>query len=249
MKYIAKEIEENVNISKNNALMVFFRIIITIILILITIYISFGIIINIGVKYIPVTWEINITKSFVNKIDSIFPEKALEIEKRIDTLTNNNRKYFVKILKSDEINAFALPGNNIVIYDALLNNITDEELDFVLAHEVGHFQNRDISKKYARLFIFSILSSFISKDQGQSIFFDILNNTEMKFSQTDEINADKYAFELIYKKYKNLDSAESFFNKILKDKKLSKFDYYFSSHPHPEKRIDKIKEYKRLLNN
>jgi len=75
----------------------------------------------------------------------------------------------------------------------------------------------------------------------------------MKHSQKQELAADNRALDLLQKHYKNVNGAVSFLEKQQKDNKVSKFLYYFSTHPHPENRLkqlqDKIKEKHYILNN
>ena len=47
-------------------------------------------------------------------------------------------QYTFKVLNSNVINAFAAPGGPVLITKALAQSLTDQELAFVLAHEVGH---------------------------------------------------------------------------------------------------------------
>jgi Zn-dependent protease with chaperone function len=53
-------------------------------------------------------------------------------------------QYKIHIIPDPRINAMALPGGNIVVFSALIKETGSEnELAFVLAHELGHFANRD----------------------------------------------------------------------------------------------------------
>ena len=52
--------------------------------------------------------------------------------------------YHFLLLKSDDINAFAAPGGLILVTRGLVDCCaTEDELAAVLAHEIGHVQNRD----------------------------------------------------------------------------------------------------------
>jgi predicted Zn-dependent protease len=56
----------------------------------------------------------------------------------------------VGILDTDELNAFATPGGYILITKGLLNLIkSEEELAGVLAHEIGHINNKHLYKSVA----------------------------------------------------------------------------------------------------
>jgi beta-barrel assembly-enhancing protease len=56
-----------------------------------------------------------------------------------------------KVVRSEDINAFAMPGGKIVVFDALLDKIkTPEELAGLLAHEATHVKKRHSLKGLAR---------------------------------------------------------------------------------------------------
>ena len=42
------------------------------------------------------------------------------------------------VIESKDINAFALPGGKVAIYTGLLHIINDDELAYVLGHEIAH---------------------------------------------------------------------------------------------------------------
>lgn len=47
-----------------------------------------------------------------------------------------------------EVNACAFESGHIVVCSALLNLLDDEEVAFVLAHEMGHLKARHCSERY-----------------------------------------------------------------------------------------------------
>ena len=50
----------------------------------------------------------------------------------------------VHVNKNPAINALALPGGQVVLFSGLLDKVNSEnELAFVLAHEMGHYMHRD----------------------------------------------------------------------------------------------------------
>lgn len=59
-------------------------------------------------------------------------------------------QYFVGILDSSEINAFATPGGYILLTSGLLNFVENEhELAGVMAHEMGHINHKHLFKEVA----------------------------------------------------------------------------------------------------
>lgn len=76
---------------------------------------------------------------------------VLEEEKRLrDCLvsvlknTGCQKKFGLRIAESDAPEAFACVGNVIAISKPLMNELTDDELKGVLAHELGHLVSRDL---------------------------------------------------------------------------------------------------------
>jgi predicted Zn-dependent protease len=55
------------------------------------------------------------------------------------------------LIRKDEINAFALPDNHLVVYTGLIEACTNEaELAGVLCHELAHIQKRHVMKKLVK---------------------------------------------------------------------------------------------------
>src|SRR5688572_15007542 len=55
------------------------------------------------------------------------------------------------IIKSDEINAFALPNNHLVVYSGLiLASENEAELSGVLSHEIAHMELNHVMKKLVK---------------------------------------------------------------------------------------------------
>jgi predicted Zn-dependent protease len=78
----------------------------------------------------------------------------------------------ISFFKSKEINAFAIPGNKIIIFSELIDfTETEEEFLGIIAHEIAHIEKNHVSKK-------------ISKEIGIStlyaLFFSSFNNEIIK---------------------------------------------------------------------
>jgi predicted Zn-dependent protease len=62
-----------------------------------------------------------------------------------------------KIINSEEINAFTLPGGHIFIHTGLMNlSANESELASALAHELGHAAARHVTRQATRSRIFSL---------------------------------------------------------------------------------------------
>ena len=78
--------------------------------------------------------------------------RAYDVDERMTAATNDFAKSIdfktsypirVTVVKEDEVNAFALPGGHIVVFDKIIRQMkTKEELAALLAHEVAHVHYR-----------------------------------------------------------------------------------------------------------
>ncbi len=104
----------------------------------------------------------------------------------------------VSVLDSKIANAFALPGRHIVITSAMLEAADNpDQLAGVLAHELGHVQERHSLNRVIRAYGIGLLFQLVA---GQGELFNAvggLGNTlvDSKFSRDDEGLADALAVE------------------------------------------------------
>ena len=175
--------------------------------------------------------RINSIKSRILKIDSKFPKTS-----NLD----------INVIEEKQLNALCYPNGNIYITSALYKELkTDEQLTFVIAHEMAHYRHKDHLLNLRRSLsngVVLILAAFANPNNKQieTIIDDTLNITDLKFSRGVEANADKYAIKVMNALYGNAKAGVDVMN-ILKDK--NRFDVEFlSSHPNLDKRINYIRK-------
>ena len=250
MPYVAKEIKGNVNVSSKSPLKELASLLVSILGILLIIYIVLGFAVNAVVPRLPEEFETRLekfyTSLYIKEIEQSAAEKEIQallnrLVEKLDTAQDNR----VHIVESKKTNALALPGRNILVFTTLLKEIDSQnELSFVLAHELGHFAHRDHLKALGRSLIFFILSTvFTGQDSSVSNFLgNSLAKAEMKFSQGQEKAADSFAVDLLNKRYGHVSGAVEFLERIKDKEKAPKFLYFFATHPHPENRIKAIEK-------
>lgn len=95
----------------------------------------------------------------------------------------------ITVVSSDMVNAFALPGGNIVVYTGLLNELkTYPELAALLSHEFTHVNNKHATKSIfrqlgSRVFLGLLLGNFTSI-------------TSVMIDQADQFKSLKYSRRL-----------------------------------------------------
>jgi len=246
-EYIPKELKGNVNISQTSPLKNFFVLLGGLLGIIISLYVILGFAVDIIVPKISINFEKAIGGVFLKKFKRM--DNNRENQNILDRLSRempaSGLTYRVYTVPGKRVNAIALPGGNIILFSGLLDKVGSEnEIAFVLAHELGHFANRDHLRGLGRGLVFFVLSVFISGNDSSMTGFiaNSLTNVEMKFSQKQEKDADLYALKLLNKSYGKVDGAIEFFKKVSAAVKRGKFFYYFSTHPHPEKRLEFIRQ-------
>jgi Zn-dependent protease with chaperone function len=255
MKFVPVDLEDNVNVSKISPLKELLLLTVVSLFIVLSVFILLGFAVDYIVPRLPPRFEENLGKvfdSFYSTAGKPVPAE-IKLQQLLDKLQaeipGNKVKYRVKIEVSDQVNAMAVPGGTIIVFSQLVKQAGSEnELAFVLGHELGHFAHQDHLKGLGRGLILLVFSSAIfGADSSLSDFFSKqLTRVEMKFSQQQETNADLFGLDLLEKNYGQAAGATDFFRKMLKEEKNSKFAYFFASHPPSETRINvidrKIKE-------
>ncbi len=251
IKYTPKAIDGNVNVSSSSPLKDFFELVIKITGLLLVIYIVLGVSVDYMAPRLSVDMEVKIGKLFLKQFDN---EKRSGQEEHIQLILNDlihhaditlpQMGYQVHVVESKEVNALAFPGGHIVILSGLLNEVESKnELAMVLAHELGHFVHRDHLRSLGRGLVFLVLSTlFLGTDSFTSNFLaGFISSADMKFSQAQETAADLFGLDLIQKTYGHVAGTTDFFEKAKAKEKMGKFFHFFSSHPHPQERVQMIK--------
>lgn len=158
-------------------------------------------------------------------------------------------QFMVHIQEAPHVNALALPGGHIIVFSGLVDAVTSEnELAFVLAHEMGHFAHHDHLRGLGRGLVFLIVSAVLFGPDSTvgTMLGDALNITELTFSRKQETQADEFAVETLNCVYGHVSGATDFFEKIPREQDSGKFGHYFSTHPERRRRIFHLLEFIRI---
>ncbi len=257
MKYSPKLPDSSVNIPQQTPLRDLFTMLFGFLGALVLFYILLGFAVSIVAPRIPPSIEKGMgtffSDKFCDETDSDDAEKLMEILKGLESHLSDDDKrleYRICVSKNKEINAVALPGGSIVVFRGLLDEVKNEnELAFVIAHELGHFHNRDHLKGLGRsLFIVGLSAMLTGSESAGNFIVDAVTTIEMKFSREQEKAADLFAIDLLNKKYGNAKGGIEFMKKLSEKGHTLKFGYYFASHPHPEWRIGYMQKAVKKMN-
>ncbi len=159
--------------------------------------------------------------------------------------------FTIKVVDSDEVNAFALPGGFFYVNSGLILAADEEaELAGVMAHEIAHVAAHHGARQQTRgnwLNIGSIPLIFVGGGLGyglQSLASLALPLTYVSFTRTFEAEADYLGVQYMYKSGYDPQAFVTMFEKLQakEKKKPGTLSRAFSTHPQTPDRIGKSQE-------
>lgn len=154
-----------------------------------------------------------------------------------------NIAYHFKVVNTDMVNAFAAPYGYVYVTQGFLGFAqSEDEVAFVLGHEVGHVANRDSIKSLKKSILFNIgvalagsRSDSLSNMGGIGAGLLLLH-----YSRGDEQDADTCGCQYSYCAGYDPQGGIDFFNRLsaeLEKDKPSSLEHIFLSHPPTDSRI------------
>ena len=156
--------------------------------------------------------------------------------------SNPKRNYQIIYINESTVNAAAIPGDRILVYQGLLDKAESEnELMMILGHEIGHFTNRDHLRGLGNALLLQIAFSSLFGDLGSIAAIgttSIEAISRAQFSQQQETQADEVGLKLLYQHYGHAAGATDFFDRIKSLPNIS----LLASHPAPTSRIEHLQK-------
>ncbi len=137
------------------------------------------------------------------------------LEKLAPHASRGGFKFNVRVIRNENVNAFALPGGQIVFFTGLLEQAeTPEEVAGVMAHEMGHVTLRHGITRIARSLGIVAAMQVVLGDVGGLVGMgrDLLTLTAVNsYSRTQENEADAAAVHTLYAAGLPADAMVAFF--------------------------------------
>jgi predicted Zn-dependent protease len=207
-----------------------------------------------GVNFYSLEKEIGIGKQLAQEVerqakivdDPVIAEYVNRVGQNLVRNSDAKVPFTIKVLDSEEVNAFALPGGFFFVNSGLILKADNEaELAGVMAHEIAHVAARHGTRQATRGEIINIASIplifmggwtgyIIRQGAGLAIPMGFLT-----FSRQFESEADMLGLEYMYKAGYDPTCFVDFFEKIqtLEKKKPGTMSKVFSTHPMTDDRI------------
>lgn len=153
--------------------------------------------------------------------------------------------YKFEIIKDDStVNAFCTPGGFVYVYTGLLKFLDNEAtLAAVIAHEIAHAERRHSTNQMtAQYGVQALLNMANGKlgATGTQIAGAVAGLGLLKYSRTDEQEADTYSFKYLQFTEYYPGASKYFFEKVAHGDKGGVFERLLSTHPLPQDRVDHV---------
>src|ERR1051325_8282827 len=207
-----------------------------------------------GVNFYSLEKEIALGKQLAQEVerqakvidDPVIAEYVSRVGQNIVRNSDAKVPFTIKVLDSEEVNAFALPGGFFFVNSGLILKAESEaELAGVMAHEIAHVAARHGTRQATRgeiaqigtiplIFLGGWAGYAIRQGAGLAIPMGFLT-----FSRGFEREADYLGLQYLYKSGYDPNAFVDFFEKIqsLEKKKPGSVSKVFSTHPMSDDRI------------
>jgi predicted Zn-dependent protease len=207
-----------------------------------------------GINFYSLEKEIAMGKQLAQEVerqakiidDPIIAEYVNRIGQNLVRNSDAKVPFTIKVLDSEEVNAFALPGGFFFVNTGVLLNADNEaEMAGVMAHEIAHVAARHGTKQASRgqlaqimtipLYVMGGWTGYAIR-QGMNIAIPM---GFLQFTKGFEKEADYLGLQYMYKAGYDPTAFVDFFEKIqtMEKKKPGTMSKVFSSHPPTDDRI------------
>ena len=157
-----------------------------------------------------------------------------------------------RVLNTSQVNAISLPGGYIYVTRGMLSFVqSPDELAFVLAHEVGHVDERHHVALIQRDFFFTIvLSLVLGRDPGTAQIGNLVGALLARgFSREAEFEADTAGVTLAHRAGFNAGAGLVFRERLraVEGRDPSRVEVLFRTHPALAERIVRVRSLLRQL--
>ncbi len=210
------------------------------------------VLVELAVDRIPIEWEQKLGESayrdFLGGQEVMQEGPAVaaveEMTRRLaGQIPDSPYRFKVTVVKSDVVNAFALPGGSVVVFTGLMKKAErPEEVAGVLAHELNHVLQRHGLERIVKQLGFIAVASIIFGNQeglGQMMKQLGVELMTLKFGRAQETEADLTGLQLLYRAKIDPSGMITFFERLA-EKDEGRVEL-LSTHPMSGSRAERLK--------
>jgi putative metalloprotease len=153
-----------------------------------------------------------------------------------------------KVYLTKDVNAFAMADGTIRFYSGLMDMMTDDELRYVIGHEIGHVKHGHTKKRMQTALAASAAQKGVAASNTRAaVLADsqmgdlIVKVVRAQHSQGNEHEADDYAMQFMSRRKYDRKACVTALEKLVK---LSGGggSNWLSTHPSPKERADRMRK-------
>ena len=202
-------------------------------------------------KRVPASYEESLGNGIYNTLKTGFAidEKKTAYANSFFSELKIPTKYNIRITVVNEntVNAFAIPGGNIIVYDKIIAGMNNyEDLAALLSHEFTHIENKHTTRSLFRQLGSAVFLSVILGDLGSIANVLIRHAGNLKsldYSRKLEKEADLNGLQVLSERRIDCNGFVRLFELLKKETEKTSDTpaEWISSHPDLDKRIEYIK--------
>lgn len=161
----------------------------------------------------------------------------------VDTTGSNPEGYHFLVVRESQLNAFAIPGGYIFLFEGLLGQISSvEEMAGVLAHEIAHVQKNHFfkdQKKIMAMDLATIAAILLAGPEAAVLAQGASINMRLQYSRQNEEEADATGLIYLRRAGYNPEGLLRFFETLASYEQFNPpiLPSYFSTHPGVQERL------------
>lgn len=152
----------------------------------------------------------------------------------------------VTVVQSEVMNAFALPGGEIVVYSALLKSMkTYPELAALLGHETGHIEYRHSLRLLTQQLSVALVFGSIFQDYGAisaAVAGKAAELHQLSYSREAEEEADAFGYKSMQARRIDPHGMVLLFKRLKETGGDNNVPEFMMTHPSLDARIDQVEE-------
>ncbi len=240
MKYRAGLPDEAVNLPRRNVLLQALKLSLSLAVIAAAAFGLLSLAMNAAVAYITPEQEQMLMRKIGSDMNLTGTENS-ELDRvtaKLAACTSLPYKVKAYLFESETPNAFAVPGGYIFVSTGLAEGVKNEnELAFILGHELGHFKHKDHLRRLGYGLILSTVAMMLG-DTASFGFDSALDFGNASYSRSAERAADLYGLEAMQCAYGSVTDATAFFERMAETEHWNGF---MADHPGFKERIAAMK--------
>jgi len=246
MRFVPRQAKEGINVSDTNPLVEAGALVAGLAAIFVAIALLLVFLIEVALYFVSAQDEAKLFADWlpndfvsVSKADDRLRQTQLLVDRLAHHWPDSPYQFRVEVGESEQANAMALPGGLIIVTQGLLDQVESEnELAFILGHELGHFKNRDHLRALGRGIVLSVFFTVVTGNDVTGIGIKAADLTLRGFSRQQETKADEFGLAIVNAEYGHVNEAWRLFERWeITDNSFIGLLTYLSTHPESGDRI------------